>query len=59
MKDSDPIPSLTSLERLREQVTDADVTWAVVSVDLTKLSERAKRVNITIPEKLYGIYLQA
>jgi hypothetical protein len=36
-----------------------DVTWAVVSVDLTKLSERAKRVNITIPEKLYGIYLQA
>jgi metal-responsive CopG/Arc/MetJ family transcriptional regulator len=31
-----------------------DVIWAVVSVDLAKLSERAKRVNITIPEKLLG-----
>jgi predicted RNase H-like HicB family nuclease len=54
MKDSDPIPSPTSLERLRELVTDTDVIWAVVSVDLAKLSERAKRVNITIPEKLLG-----
>jgi hypothetical protein len=54
MKDSDPIPAPTSLERLRELVTDTDVIWAVVSVDLAKLSERAKRVNITIPEKLLG-----
>ena len=54
MEDDEPIPSPTSLESLREAVSERDAIWAVVSVDLGKLSERAKRVNITIPEKLLG-----
>jgi metal-responsive CopG/Arc/MetJ family transcriptional regulator len=26
--------------------------WAIASVDLSELSERVKRINITVPEKI-------
>ncbi len=52
MMDNEPVATPTSLEELRETVAEKNVIWAIVSVDLDKLSERAKRVNITIPEKL-------
>jgi predicted RNase H-like HicB family nuclease len=52
MMDNEAVATPTSLEELRETVTGKNVIWAIVSVDLDKLSERAKRVNITIPEKL-------
>ncbi|MCB1876565.1 MAG: type II toxin-antitoxin system HicB family antitoxin [Chromatiales bacterium] len=41
---------------IRQHIEDArlgDVLcWAVVSVDLSKLSGRARRINITIPERI-------
>ena len=52
MMDSEAVATPTSMEELRETVAGKNVIWAIVSVDLDKLSERAKRVNITIPERL-------
>ena len=50
--DNDPIPTPSKIEELRKKYRDDTAVWAVVSVDLNKLSERVKRVNITIPENL-------
>ena len=50
--DNDPIPAPSTIEELRKKYRDDDAVWAVVSVDLNKLSERVKRINITISEKL-------
>ncbi|HEB29738.1 hypothetical protein LCGC14_2492780 [marine sediment metagenome] len=50
--DNDPIPSPSSIEELLKRNNDVSAIWGVVSIDLNKLSERTKRVNITIPEKL-------
>ena len=50
--DNDPIPSPSSMEELLKRNNDASAIWGVVSIDLNKLSDRTKRVNITIPEKL-------
>lgn len=50
--DNDPIPSPSSMEELIKRNNDTSAIWGVVSIDLNKLSERTKRVNITIAEKL-------
>ena len=50
--DNDPIPSPSSMEELIKRNIDTSAIWGVVSIDLNKLSDRTKRVNITIPEKL-------
>ena len=50
--DNDPIPSPSSMEELLKRNNDTSAIWGVVSIDLNKLSERTKRVNITITEKL-------
>ena len=52
MMDDESIPSPTPLERLRGRVRDRSAVWAMVAVDLSKLSEKARRINITVPEKL-------
>ena len=52
MMDDESIPSPTPLERLRGRVRDRSAVWAIVAVDLSKLSEKARRINITVPEKL-------
>ena len=52
MMDNEAVTTPTSLEELRETVPEKNVIWAIVSVDLDRLSDRAKRVNITIPERL-------
>jgi len=50
--DSEPIPVPTSIESHRENPDYKDGLWAVVDIDISKLSLKAKRVNITIPERL-------
>lgn len=50
--DGETVPSPSTLEELREAIDEQNVVWAIVAVDLQKLSERARRVNITVPEKL-------
>ena len=50
--DSEPIPVPTSIESHRENADYKDGLWALVDIDISKLSLKAKRVNITIPERL-------
>ena len=48
----EPIPMPTSIEYHQSNSDYAEGIWAVVSVDVSKLSGKSKRVNITIPERL-------
>ena len=50
--DDETVPSPTDVETLRRKLKQKSVVWGIVSVDLSKLSERAKRINITIPDRL-------
>lgn len=53
--DGEPIPAPKSIEFHRNNPDYADGIWAFVSVDLSKLSGKSKRVNITVPERLLSI----
>ncbi len=53
--DKELIPVPKSIETHRNNPDYADGFWAVVSVDLSKLSGKSKRVNITVPERLLSI----
>jgi predicted RNase H-like HicB family nuclease len=46
------IPQPSTLEALRGKKEYRGWTWAVVDVDMSKLSTKAIRINITIPDRL-------
>lgn len=51
--DSEPVPVVkTDIEKHKENSDYKDGVWALVDVDLSKLSLKSKRVNITIPERI-------
>jgi predicted RNase H-like HicB family nuclease len=50
--DSEPIPVSTNIEKHKDNPDFKDGVWALVEVDLSKLSLKSKRVNITMPERL-------
>ncbi|GAB1483269.1 type II toxin-antitoxin system HicB family antitoxin [Treponema sp.] len=52
MLDNELIPSPSSIDQLQAAMTDKDVVWGLVSVDIGKLSKEVKRINITIPENI-------
>ena len=52
MIDGMPVPSPRSVEFYRSSKTFRGGIWALVDVDVSKLSGKAKRVNITLPERL-------
>lgn len=45
-------PKASSLEDLRSRPDFAGWIWALTHVDLSKLSSKAVRVNITVPDRL-------
>jgi predicted RNase H-like HicB family nuclease len=51
VNDGEALPEPAPIERHKENPEYADGIWAVVSVDLSELSGKAKRVNITVPER--------
>ena len=53
--DEEPIPVPKHIEHHRNNPDYVDGIWAMVSVDLSKLSGKTKRVNITVPERLLYI----
>jgi predicted RNase H-like HicB family nuclease len=53
--DSEPIPAPETIEFYKDTPEFADGVWAVVDVDISKLSGRSRRVNITIPEHLLAV----
>ncbi len=46
------VPVPLSIEQHKENPDYADGMWAFVDVDLSKLSGKSKRINITIPERI-------
>ena len=57
--DRETIPEQAPLEVHRANKEFRGGTWALVSVDISKLSSRAKRVNITIPAWVLAIVDEA
>jgi predicted RNase H-like HicB family nuclease len=53
--DSEPILAPKTIEFYKDTPEFADGVWAVVDVDISKLSGRSRRVNITIPEHLLAM----
>jgi len=50
--DGENIPRGMPIEQHRNRREYATGIWALVDVDLSKLSGKAKRVNITLPERI-------
>lgn len=50
--DGQPIPAAHHIEVHQQNPDYADGIWAVVDVDISKLSGKSKRINITLPERL-------
>ena len=52
MLDEEPIPQPTAIENHTNNPDYKDGTWALVNIDITQISGKSKRVNITIPERV-------
>jgi len=55
MLDEEPVPAPKSIEYHQHNPEYADGIWALAAVDLSKLSGKSKRVNITVPERLLSM----
>ena len=53
--DGEPIPEQAPLEVHQSDRAHKDGLWAIVPVDMSKLSSKAKRVNITMPARVLAI----
>jgi predicted RNase H-like HicB family nuclease len=50
--DSEPVPVATDIEKHKNNPDFKDGIWALIDVDISRLSLKSKRVNITMPERL-------
>ena len=53
--DGDVIPDAKSVEVHQKNKNFRGGTWALVSVDLSRLASKAKRINITLPERVLAL----
>ena len=53
--DGDEIPPARPVETHLKDKTYAGGTWALVTVDLSRLESKAKRINITLPERVLAL----
>ena len=53
--DGEAIPDAQSIEMHQKNKDYAGGTWALVSVDLSRLASKAKRINITLPERVLAL----
>jgi len=49
---SEPIPLPKTIEYHQNNPDYQDGVWALVTVDITKLSGKTRRVNVTLPERV-------
>lgn len=52
MMDDEPIPFAQALDAHRHNPEYVDATWAIIPLDVNKLSGKAKRINITLSESV-------
>ena len=50
--DSEPIPTPSDIEVHKNNPDFEKGIWALIEVDISKLSLKSKRINITMPERL-------
>ncbi len=50
--DSDSVPPAQGIESHKSNPEWMEGIWALVQIDLSKLSGKSKRINITLPERL-------
>jgi predicted RNase H-like HicB family nuclease len=53
--DGESIPEAQPIEVHQHDRAFAGGTWALVNVDLSKLASKAKRINITLPERVLAL----
>lgn len=53
--DGEPIPPPKSIEYHQINPDYQDGVWALVAVDISRLSGKTKRVNITLPERILAL----
>ncbi len=59
LMDREPIPEKSSLEIHQSNADYADGIWALVDVDVSKLSSKTIRVNVTMPARVLSIVDEA
>ena len=52
LMDGEPVPGPSGIEKYKNKSQYKDGVWALVDVDLSEISGRAKRINVTIPERI-------
>lgn len=52
LMDGEAVPTPKTVEYHQSNPDYSDGVWAIVSVDITKLSGKTRRVNITLPERV-------
>jgi hypothetical protein len=52
--DGEDIPMPRNVEHHQQDPDYEDALWALIPVDLSKLSGASKRVNISVPERILG-----
>ncbi len=53
--DGEPIPAPKAIDDHQNNPDYADGIWALVTVDITKLSGKTRRINITLPERVLNV----
>ncbi|MDI6769274.1 MAG: type II toxin-antitoxin system HicB family antitoxin [Anaerolineales bacterium] len=53
--DGEPIPAPKTMEYHQNNPDYAEGIWALVAVDLAKVSGKTRRVNITLPERVLNV----
>lgn len=59
LMDGEAIPPRASFEEHRVRSAYEGGIWVLVDVDISKLSSKAKRINITVPERVLAIVDEA
>ena len=55
LMDGEPIPPPRTIEYHQSNPDFAAGVWALVTVDITRLSGKTRRVNITLPERVLAL----
>ena len=59
LMDGEPLPAKESLETHQASDDYKGGIWALVNIDISKLSSKTKRVNITVPASVLAIVDEA
>jgi predicted RNase H-like HicB family nuclease len=55
LMDGEPLPPPRSIETYLGDPSYRDGTWALVDVDLSRLDSKARRINITVAERVLAL----